>query len=113
METVYLVLQLLVVLATQIPFIIALVTNVKKAVKEKNWKALLNEILKLIQQAETTFDSGATRKEWVMEMAKTLAGDLNYDLNEGDLSRLIDNLVAMAKKVNVQIEGAETFRFSP
>ena len=101
METAYLVLQLVVLLAAQIPFIIALITSVKKAVKEKNWKALLNELLKLIQQAETTFDTGATRKEWVMAMAKTLAVDLNYELKEEDLSKLIDNLVAMSKNVNV------------
>lgn len=106
MDYIRLILQIVVQLITLTPLVIELVKYVRLSIKEKNWGKLLNIVLGLIQQAETTFDNGATRKEWVMAMAKSAAASINYEIDEEQLSELIDSLVELSKKVNVpKVEG--------
>lgn len=88
-------------LATCIPLAIKLVEYVKKATQEKNWSSLLELIMKLIEQAEQKFADGATRKEWVMAMVQTSAEYVNYPLDTQALSDMIDELVKLTNKVNV------------
>ena len=88
-------------LAAVIPLVIQLVKYVEKAVKEKNWADLLDLVTNLVQEAEVKFDTGADRKEWVLMMVKASADTINYDIDLEQVSRLIDQLVAMSKKVNV------------
>lgn len=57
-------------------------------------------LIELMEQAETMFDEGATRKEWVMAMAQTSAEYIAYPLDTAALSNLIDELVAMTKNIN-------------
>ena len=88
-------------LATCIPLAIKLVQYVKKAAQEKNWNNLLGLVMKLMEQAEKKFTDGATRKEWVMAMVQTSAEYVNYPLDTQALSNMIDELVNLTNKVNV------------
>lgn len=88
-------------LATCIPLVLKLVQYVKKATQEKNWAGLLDLVMKLIAQAEEKFKDGATRKEWVMAMVQTSAEYINYPLDAQALSEMIDELVKLTNKVNV------------
>ena len=88
-------------LATCIPLVLKLVQYVKKAIQEKNWAGLLDLVMKLIAQAEEKFNDGATRKEWVMAMVQTSAEYINYPLDTQALSEMIDELVKLTNKVNV------------
>lgn len=88
-------------LATCIPLVLKLVQYVKKATQEKNWAGLLDLVMKLIAQAEEKFKDGATRKEWVMAMVQTSAEYINYPLDTQALSEMIDELVKLTNKVNV------------
>lgn len=88
-------------LATCIPLVLKLVQYVKKATQEKNWAVLLDLVMKLIAQAEEKFKDGATRKEWVMAMVQTSAEYISYPLDTQALSEMIDELVKLTNKVNV------------
>ena len=88
-------------LAACIPLVVKLVEYVKKATQEKNWAGLLGLVMKLIEQAEQKFTDGATRKEWVMAMVQTSAEYISYPLDTQALSDMIDELVKLTNKVNV------------
>ena len=58
-------------LSACIPLAYKLIQYVKKATQEKNWAALLGLVISLMEEAETKFTDGATRKELVMAMVQT------------------------------------------
>lgn len=94
-------------LAVAIPLVIKLVEYVQKAIKEKNWQALLALVTKLMEEAEHKFQNGADRKEYVMMAIKASADTINYEIDMDVVSELIDSLCAMSKVVNapkVEIE---------
>ena len=95
-------------LAACIPLAVKLVQYVQKAAQEKNWAALLGLVVELMQEAEEKFDTGSTRKEWVMAMVKTSAEYINYPIDTGALSDLIDALVDMTKVINPPAEEVST-----
>lgn len=83
-----------------IPLVQQLVKYVKKAVREKNWPALLRIITNLMEEAELKFETGAERKKWVLGMIEASAKTINYAIDMELVSQLIDSLCAMAKNVN-------------
>ena len=87
-------------LATAIPLVINLIKYVQKAAKEKNWKQVVKLVMNLMKKAETKFDNGADRKEYVLSMIKASADTINYDIDMDAISDLIDNLCSMSKVVN-------------
>lgn len=87
-------------LATAIPLVINLIKYVKKAVKEKNWNQVVKLVMNLMEEAETKFDNGADRKEWVLSMIKASADTINYDIDMDAISDLIDSLCSMSKVIN-------------
>lgn len=87
-------------IAACIPLAVQLVKVVKVAIQEKNWGALLDLVIKLMQEAEEKFNDGATRKEWVMAMVQTSAEYINYPVDSSVISSLIDSLCAMTKVIN-------------
>ena len=97
-----LIVAIFVGLATAIPLIIELVKYVKAAIKEKNWNVILNLVIQYMQVAEEKFESGAERKEWVLEMVKESAKTVDYDLDLTAISNLIDQLCNMSKLVNTK-----------
>ena len=68
---------------------------------------MIRLLLNLIATAEEKFDNGADRKQWVIAMVQASANTINYPISEKELGDLIDNLVALTKKVNVAIPEAE------
>lgn len=93
-------LSLIAGLATAIPLVIKLVQYVQTAAKEKNWTAMIELLMKLMEQAETNFSTGADRKAWVMTEIQAAAAVIQYDIDMDAVSALIDDLCKMAKKVN-------------
>ena len=91
-------------LATAIPLVINLIKYVQKAVKEKNWNQVVKLVMNLMEEAETKFDNGADRKEWVLSMIKASADTINYDIDMDAISDLIDSLCNMSKVVNAQTQ---------
>jgi len=57
-----------------------------------------------METAEEKFDNGADRKEWVLAMVKASADTVDYDINMEEISKLIDDLCKMSKKVNAPAE---------
>lgn len=86
---------------TTILLVIKLIQYVQKAVKEKNWTALVGLVMSLMAEAESKFQDGATRKEWVMAVAQTSAEYINYQMDIQQLSKLIDDLCSLTKVMNV------------
>lgn len=91
-------------LAACIPLAVKLIQYVQKAAQEKNWAALLGLLVDLMEEAETKFTDGATRKEWVMAMVQTSAEYINYPIDTEALSQLIDSLVDMTNVINAPEE---------
>lgn len=86
--------------ATAVPLVLQLVQYVKKSVQEKNWTRLLSLVLGLMEKAEGIFDSGEQRKAYVMTAVKNLADTIGYEMEEDELSELIDSLCSMSKIIN-------------
>ena len=70
MDWIELGLNVLAGLAVAIPAVISLINFVKVIEKEKNWSSLLSLVLGYMETAETNFQKGADRKEWVMSMMR-------------------------------------------
>ena len=87
-------------LGAAIPLVLKLIEYVQKAVKEKNWGQLLNLVMSLMAEAESKFETGAERKEWVLAMVTASAKEINYDVDVSVISGMIDSLCAMSKQVN-------------
>ena len=107
MEILELIIEILAGLMIVIPLVVKLIEYVKKSVLEKNWHNLIHLLLNLIATAEEKFDNGADRKQWVIAMVQASANTINYPISEQELSKLIDNLVELTKKVNVKIQETE------
>ena len=103
-EYVKLIVELLTMLAALIPLVYKLVEYVQKSIKEKNWTNLIQLVYQYVVIAEKKFSSGADKKEWVIAMIKGSADTINYDFDEESLSKLIDDVIAVTKKVNTETE---------
>ena len=106
-EWVNIIISVLSGLAVAVPLAIKLIEYVKKAIKERNWTQILNMLMKYMEEAETKFESGADKKEWVMAMIKASADTVNYDVNMDVISNMIDELCNMSNVVNAPTEVAE------
>lgn len=106
MDVLQLVVSALAGLAAAIPLVVQLVKYVQKAVKEKNWPKVIEMVTNYMERAETMFETGADRKEWVMAMVKASADTINYDIDMDAIGKLIDSLCGMSKVVNAPVEKA-------
>lgn len=102
MDIFELIIEILAGLAVVIPLVIKLIEYVKKSAMEKNWNNLIRLLMDLMATAEEKFDNGADRKQWVIAMVQASANTINYPITEKELSDLIDNLIALTKKVNIK-----------
>ena len=84
-----------------VPLAIKLVEWIQKASKEKNWTSLMQLVLKLMEEAETNYATGAERKEYVMDSINAIKGTLNYDVDMTVVSEMIDSIIEATKKINV------------
>lgn len=88
-------------IAVLIPLVIELVKFIKSSVKEKNWPNILSLVMKLMAEAETQFETGEEKKQFVINELKAISSTLNYDIDWNVISTLIDTLCDMSKKVNI------------
>lgn len=88
-------------LAVVVPLIVELVKYIQKAVKERNWSAMLSLVMKFMAEAEKMFEDGADKKAWVMSQLEAAADTLNYEINWEQVSAMIDAMCDMAREVNV------------
>ena len=88
-------------LTATIPLVIKLIEYVKAAIKEKNWNALVKLVMGYMVEAEKKFADGASKKAWCLAMILTSADTINYDIDMKVVDKLIDDLCAMSKNINV------------
>ena len=101
MEWLEIILSIVTGLAACIPLVIKLVQYVEKAIKTKQWPKLLELVMKFMADAEKNIKDGATREEWGLQRGEASAGTGDYDIDMNEVSNLIDSLVEMSKKVNI------------
>lgn len=106
MNILYLVIEIITGLTVAIPLVLKLIEYVKKAQREKNWQDVIKLVLNLMKVAETKFETGSDRKEWVMMSIKASADTIEYDIDMDKISKLIDDLCEMTKIVNAEIKEA-------
>lgn len=100
MEWLRLIASIVAGVITAIPLASQLVKYVQKAVQEKNWPEVVKIVTSYMERAESMFESGADRKEWVLAMVKASSELVKYDLDMDKISDLIDSLCEMSKIVN-------------
>jgi len=88
--------------AILVPLVVKLIEYVKKNAKEKNWSSMLVLIMNLMAQAETMFDKGADKKEWVINELKAVASTLNYEIDWDVVGEMIDKICDVSKEINVE-----------
>lgn len=96
------ILSLVAGISACIPLIIKLVDLAKKAIREKNWAAVMQLVLKLMTEAEENYKTGAERKEYVLDSIKAVESTLNYDIDIDKISTMIDSIVETSKKINTE-----------
>ena len=89
-------------LAACVPLAIKLIDETKKNIKEKNWTAVMQLVLKLMQEAETNYSSGAERKEYVLDSINAVKDTLNYDIDMNVVSEMVDSIILATKKINTK-----------
>lgn len=98
-------------IAAAIPLVIRLVNAIKeleykdvmKKIEDGQFAEILLRMTKYMKQAETRFDDGDVKKEWVMLAVEALADELEYTLTDEDRSALgdmVDAICDAAKVVN-------------
>lgn len=102
MEWLELIIAILSGIATCIPLVISLVKYIQKSIKEKNWGKLIVIVTNFMTEAETLFSDGASKKEYVINSVLSIAKTIDYPIDKDILGELIDNLVTLSKKVNVE-----------
>lgn len=99
-EIIELIIAILSGLAAAIPLVIKLVEYVQKATREKNWNKVLELVMSLMETAETKFETGSEKREWVLMSVKAMSDTIDYDINIEEIGKLVDALCDMSKIVN-------------
>ena len=102
MEWYEIIVSILAGIAGCIPLVIKLIDYVKALAKEKNWGKLLVIVSSFISEAETLYADGASRKQYVIASVMAISKTIDYPVDEEMLGELVDSLVALSKKVNIE-----------
>lgn len=102
MEWYEIIISILSGLAACIPVVIKLIAYVKALVKEKNWAAVVQVVLKLMAEAEQIYSNGNEKKDYVMASIKAMENTLQYDIDEKAIGELIDSVILATKKINTK-----------
>lgn len=101
------VVSILTGLAVCIPVVVELVKQVQKAIREKNWTALMKLVMELMARAEELYQKGSDKKKWVMEMLAASENTINCDIDYAAVSDMIDSMCDMSKVVNGKKAGGQ------
>ena len=102
MEWLKLIIAILSGIAACIPLVIKLINVLKELYKEKNWSKLVVIVTNFMAEAETLYPDGASKKEYVINSIMAISKTIDYPVDREMLSELIDSLVTLSKKVNVE-----------
>lgn len=102
MEWLELIIAILSGIAACIPLVIKLIDYVKALAKEKNWSKLIVIVSSFMSEAETLYPDGASKKEYVINSVMALSKTIDYPIDKDMLGELIDSLIALSKKVNIE-----------
>ena len=101
MEWRELIIAILSGIATCIPLAIKMIDYIKALYKEKNWSKLIVIVSNFMTEAEILYPDGASKKDYVISSVLAIAKTIDYPIDKDMLGELIDNLVVLSKKVNV------------
>ena len=87
-------------LAVCIPLVVKLIRFVQKAIREKNWSAVMSLVLKLMTEAEQNYKLGSEKKKYVMDSIESIKSSLNYDVDMEVVSTMIDSICDASKVIN-------------
>ena len=102
MEWYEIIISILSGIAASVPLVITLVNTIKSLYKEKNWGKLVVIVSNFIAEAEVLYPDGASKKDYVTNSVLAMAKTIDYPVDKDMLSELIDSLVALSKKVNIE-----------
>ena len=102
MEWYEIIISILSGIAMCVPLVITLVNTIKSLYKEKNWDKLVVIVSNFMAEAETLYSDGASKKEYVINSVLAIAKTIDYPVDKDMLSELIDSLVVLSKKVNIE-----------
>lgn len=102
MEWLRLIISIISGIAACIPLAITLVNSIRTLYKEKNWSKLIVIVSNFMAEAETLYPDGASKKEYVINSVMAIAKTIDYPIDRDMLGELIDNLVTLSKKVNIE-----------
>ena len=89
---------------TAIPLIIKLVEYVRKTIQEKNWTNVIQIVLKLMEEAEKNYSTGAEKKKYVMDSIVAIKDTLNCEVDMDAISAMIDSICQASKTINSEIK---------
>lgn len=90
-------------IAVCIPLLYQLIKYIREAITSSRWDELLKLVMANMATAEHLFDTGALRKQWVMDLLTANAEKVGYELRPDDIVKIgdmIDELCKMSKVVN-------------
>ena len=102
MEWYEIIISILTGITMCVPLVIELVKYIKALYKEKNWGKLIVIVSNFMAEAETLYSDGASKKEYVINSVMALSKTIEYPVDQNMLGELIDNLVTLSKKVNIE-----------
>ena len=102
MEWLKLVIAILSGISACIPLVIKLINVLRELYKEKNWSKLVVIATNFMAEAETLYPDGASKKEYVINSIMAISKTIDYPVDKEMLSELIDSLVTLSKKVNIE-----------
>ncbi len=79
---------------------IKLIVNVNKNKKAKKEQLVDNQILLFIQEAETLFENGLVKKEFVLESINEFLLKNNIKLDFNTIEKKIEEIISISKTIN-------------
>ena len=102
MEWLNIIVSILSGLAVCIPLAIKLVEYVRKLIQEKNWSSVMQIVLRLMTEAEKNYQTGAEKKEYVMNSIEAIKDTLNCEVDMNAISVMVDSICDASKIINTK-----------
>ena len=86
-------------------YIIKLINKTIEIHKMKNKELATKEMIKLIEEAESIFDIGTERKNFVLSRLENFGLEKKININIDEFENEVNKLIDFTKKVNYKEEG--------
>lgn len=84
-----------------IGLVCAFIAYIKQIIKGKSYDQLLNCIASTVVEAEQMYKDGKSKEDYVTASVMSLASEIEYNITEEEVRRLIRHLIEITNKVNV------------